>query len=440
MPVPQPTDALLIGVNLRVRTAALLFLTILATALTIVPTAQAQRFQVIHNFAGGAAGYYPIAGIVRDHAGNLYGTAAYGGDYTPSCNSDGSQTGCGVVYKMSQHGSGWVFNLLSSFDGATGYDPQQLITIATDGSLYGTTKYGGYAECSDFQPGCGTVFRLQPPATFCHSVSCPWTLTDLHQFLGEPSDGSSPTLGSLTMDSAGNLYGTTEIGGAYDRGIVYELSPTHHGWTMSVLFNFYGPGGENPQGGVVLDNAGNLYGVTSAGGQDNVGVVYQLTPIGSGWGETVIHSFKDNDRMDGAIPTGNAIFDAAGNLYGTTTGDGNGGGTVWELSFANDNWNFFVLHSFSGSYAGPVGGLLMDGAGNLYGASRINGWGNVFKLSPGDGAWSYTSLHDFTGGSDGGWPDSNLAIDSAGNLFGEAGAGGSQNCKTGCGVVWEITP
>jgi uncharacterized repeat protein (TIGR03803 family) len=425
------------NIDLRAKPATLVSLTVLATILTIVPAAQTQTFQVIHNFTGGATGYYPIAGIVRDQAGNLYGVTAYGGNYTSRCNYQGTQTGCGVVYKITQHGSGWIFDVLSSFDGANGYAPQQLITLAPDGNLYSTTAYGGPGSCNFF-PGCGTIFQLRPPATFCRSVACPWTVSDLHQFLGEPTDGSLPTLGSLTTDSAGNLYGTTETGGAYNRGTVYELSPTANGWTQSVLFNFYGPGGQNPEGGVVIDSAGNLYGVATQGGEENAGVVYQLIPEGSGWGENVLHSF--NDQSDGATPTGNPIIDASGNLYGTTTGNANGGGTVWKLTPANGTWNYSVVYSFSGSYAGPVGGLLMDAAGNLYGASRVNGWGNVFKLSSGNRGWSYTSLHEFTGGSDGGWPSSNLAIDSAGNLFGEAGAGGSQNCPTGCGLVFEITP
>jgi len=410
-----------------------------ATGALWAVAAQAQTFQVIHNFAGGATGDAPNAGVIRDQAGNLYGTTGYGGNYTSACNYEGTQTGCGVIYKLSPHGPGWVFNVLSSFDGANGYFPWQLISIARDGTLYGTTAYGGPVHCESFLPGCGTIFRLQPPASFCRSVSCSWTLSEVHQFVGSPSDGGFPEIGSLTLDSSGNFYGTTEIGGAYDEGIVYELSPTHNGWTMSVQFNFLGTYGRNPQGGVVFDAAGNMYGVTSAGGASDDGAVYELTNIGSEWGEYLLHSF--NHQTDGVTPTGNLVMDASGNLYGTTTGDAVTEGNVWELSPANGSWNLSVLHSFPGASAGPVGGLLMDSAGNLYGASRINGWGNVFKLSPDNGGWSYTSLHDFTGGVDGGFPASNLAIDSAGDLFGVAAAGGSSpNCSGGCGVVFEVTP
>jgi uncharacterized repeat protein (TIGR03803 family) len=424
------------GIARLAGTAGLLILLVSAIA------AQAQTFQVIHNFTGGADGFYPSTGVVLDRAGNLYGGTSHGGTYTSSCNYLGYQTGCGVVYKMSHHGSGWIFSLLSSFDGANGYVPGQNITVAPDGSLYSTTIYGGSGDCNNFYPGCGTVFHLQPPETFCHSVSCPWTIQDLYQFQAF-SDGAFPQGGNLTFDSAGNIYGTTYVGGLYDAGTLYELSPTENGWTKSVLYNFSGSndGGE-PAGGVVFDNAGNLYGVTYLGGFEGYGgVVYQLTHAESGWTETVIHTFQP--QTDGSEPLGNLVMDGSGNLYGTTTQNGpNGGGTVWELSPGNGGWSFSVLYSFTGA-AGPSSGLLIDGSGNLYGAAAENGAherGSVFKLSPSNGGWSYADLYDFTGGSDGGFPGS-VSMDSAGNLFGAAGVGGSsQNCPSGCGVVWEITP
>jgi len=408
-------------------------------------TAQAQTFQVIHSFTGSAGGYYPSNGVVFDRSGHLYGGAAYGGNYTSSCNYEGTETGCGVVYKMSHHGSGWIFNVLSSFDGANGYNPEQLITVAPDGSLYGTTLSGGSRDCNGFAPGCGTIFRLQPPATFCGSVSCPWNVTNLHQFLGPPADGSFANGGSLIMDAAGNLYGTTEYGGLYGSGIVYELSPTTNGWTMSVLYNFTGLGdGGNPPSGVVFDNAGNLYGVTYAGGEEGYGAAYELTHAESGWTEHVLHSF--NSQTDGAYPWGSPVIDSSGNLYGTTRSSGaNGGGTVWELSPGNGGWNFSVLYSLTGgSFGGPFERLLIDGPGNLYGTAVNNGaheYGSVFKLSPSGGGWSYADLYDFTGGGDGGLPYSAVSMDSAGDLFGVTEVGGSlQSCPSGCGVVWEITP
>ncbi len=421
----------------RVASLSLFILVIAAIA------AQAQTFQVVHSFTGGADGYHPSMGVVFDRAGSLYGGTAYGGNYTSSCKFLGEQTGCGVGYKMSHHGSGWTFNTLSSFDGANGYNPEQLITVAPDGSLYGTARWGGSGNCQYYGPGCGTVFHLQPPASFCRSVSCPWTVSDVHLFLGGTSDGASPDVGSLTMDSAGNLYGTTEGGGLYGEGMVYELSPTESGWTMSVLYNFSGYDGAEPEGGVVFDNAGNLYGVTSGGGSSDLGVAYELTPTSSGWTEQVLHSF--NYQTDGAYPGGNPVINSSGNVYGSTDSYGpNNGGTVWELTPSNGGWTFSVIYSFTGEpYGGPFGGLLLDSVGNLYGTTVNEGgyeYGSVFKLSPSNGGWSYTDLHDFTGGSDGGYPYSRVSMDSAGNLFGVTYAGGSSQTCGGCGVVWEITP
>ncbi|MGA2373793.1 MAG: choice-of-anchor tandem repeat GloVer-containing protein [Candidatus Korobacteraceae bacterium] len=409
--------------------------------------APAQTFTVLHTFTGGADGYAPTS-VVSDGAGNLYGDAAYGGNYESSCNYVGTQTGCGVVFKMSHHGSSWIFDPLASFDGANGYDPLQGITIAPNGTLYSTTFYGGPGgpECRSFGPGCGTVVELRPPASFCQSFSCPWTVSDIHQFVGGPSDGQFPELGSLTMDAAGNLYGTTLSGGEYGDGMVYEMSPSGNGWTMSVLYNFgfADIDGIGPEGGVVFDKFGNLYGVAIQGGA-GLGTVYQLSPSSSGWNIHLVHSF--NYETDGANPLGTPVIDSSGNIYGTTLSYGpNNAGTVWEASPSNGGgWNFSVLYAFAGPGEGSYGGLLMDSAGNLYGATEsggTNGYGTVFKLSPGNGGWSYTSLHDFSEGSDGSGPLSNLSMDSAGNLYGVTGYGGQigPSCLSGCGVVFEITP
>ena len=423
-----------------------LLLAVLFTLALFLP-AQAQTFHVLHAFTGGADGYAPTS-VVLDGAGNLYGDTGYGGNYESSCNYVGSPTGCGVVFKMSHHGSGWIFDPLASFNGANGYDPLQALTIAPNGALYGTTFYGGPGgpECHYFGPGCGTVFELRPPASLCKSFSCPWTISDIHQFVGGPSDGQFPNLGSLTMDAAGNLYGTTENGGEYGDGTAYEMSPTGSGWTMSILYNFGWAvtWGVNPEGGLVFDKFGNVYGVTVGGGEYELGVAYQLSPSSSGWNLHPLHSF--NDDTDGASPLGTPVLDSSGNIYGTTLRYGaNNGGTVWELSpTSGGGWNFSVLYAFSEG-EGPIGGLLMDHSGNLYGATENGGanrYGVVFKLSPGNGGWTYTSLHDFTGGSDGGEPLSNLSMDSAGNLYGVTGYGGlvETNCVSGCGVVFEITP
>ena len=179
------------------------------------------------------------------------------------------------------------------------------------------------------------VYSLSPPATGCKTALCPWTETILYQFTGG-SDGSNPG-GNLTFDRAGNLYGTTPYGGAFGQGTVFKLTPSNGGWTESVLHSFTGGSdGEQPNGGVILDEAGNLYGTTWEGGGSGCwgpgcGTVFQLTPSGSGWKENILYSFQYG--TDGGYPIGGLIFDPSGNLYGTTTSGGSGGGgTVFELS------------------------------------------------------------------------------------------------------------
>jgi uncharacterized repeat protein (TIGR03803 family) len=236
-----------------------------ALIIVAVPAAQTQTFAVLHTFTGGQDGGNPWAGLTMDGAGNLYGTARYGGS-----------NGDGAVYQLKRAGSGWVFNSLYSFAGEPdGALPQDRVTFGPDGALYGPTAAGGTGGgCSG---GCGTVFKLRPSPTACKSALCPWTETVLYRFTGHP-DGGGPS-GEVSFDQAGNIYGTTGNGGFYDQGTVYELTSSGSGWTDSILHSFFS-GGATPWGGVILDKAGNLYGVTAASGP----VVYQLTySQASGW-------------------------------------------------------------------------------------------------------------------------------------------------------------
>ena len=264
----------------------------------------------------------------------------------------------------------------------------------------------------------------------------------LYAFRGG-TDGIKPI--GLVFDPAGNIYGTTSAGGAYGGGTAYELTSSGSGWTESVLHSFGGDGdGSVPYKSVmVFDNAGNLYGTTYFGGSNNVGTVFQLTPSGSGWIENVIYSFQGGS--DGRYPYSGLIFDQSGNLYGTTTDAGTGGGgTVFELSPSGGGWMYFVLYSFTGPLGyscGPQWALVMDVGGNLYdttGCDGANNLGNVFKLTKTGGSWTYTSLHDFTGGSNGEYPNG-VALDTSGNLYGTTVNGGTGGTY-GYGVVWEITP
>ncbi|MFI5115931.1 MAG: choice-of-anchor tandem repeat GloVer-containing protein, partial [Terriglobales bacterium] len=259
----------------------------------------------------------------------------------------------------------------------------------------------------------------------------------LYTFQGGTGDGAFPQAG-LIFDTAGNLYGTTSLGGAYGFGTVFELTPTAGGtWTEKVLYSFKNDGtdGSNPKAGVIFDAAGNLYGTTSLGGAGvcqgaGCGTVFELTPAAGGtWTEKVLHSF--GGATDGVIPEAGLIFDAAGNLYGTT---GYGGpynwGTVFELTpAAGGTWTENVLYSFQGGAdgAGPAAGLVFDAAGNLYGTTEVggagvcqgNGCGTVFELTPAaGGTWTENVLYRFQSGADGANPYDALIFDAAGNLYG----------------------
>ncbi len=394
----------------------------------------ASTFSVLHNFTGGLDGANPEAGLTLDKAGNLYGTAFNGG------------LGFGTAFRLTKRNGSWIFAPLYSFTGTDGDGPAGRISIAPDGSLYGTTSFGGTRACTSGQyVGCGTVFHLRPQPTFPKTPLSPWTENVLYNFTGG-SDGRYPQ-GDLALDASGNIYGTTLNGGiGSGGGVVYML--THGSWTESVLYPFNpdGSGGISPRGGVIFGSDGNLYGTTQMGGNQRLfGVVFELAHSGSGWNESVLYNFQGGS--DGSMPYGGVIFDAAGNIYGTTTGTPTlDDGTLFELSPSGGSWTLKTLCAFPGGLAaqGPVGSLVMDAAGNLYGATAADGlygYGSVFKASQSGGVWTCTTLHDFTGGMDGGNPFDGLALDANGNLYGTAFTGGTGSaCSHGCGVVFEITP
>jgi len=401
--------------------------------------AQAQTYTILHTFTGGADGGAPYAGLTQDRAGNFYGTTTYGGQVTSTC-----PIGCGVVFKLSHVGEGWVLNPIYTFQGGTdGANPFAGVVIASDGSLYGTTGGGGGDGCADYLfygVGCGTVFRLQPQPHACASVECPWTETVLYRFSGG-TDGATPGFGNLLFDSAGNLYGAATYGGLDDGdcttgcGVVYELTHSSQGWAENAVYSFIGGyDGQAPFSGLTFDSSGNLYGTNYAG------AVYELMPSQSGWSEqTVCRCLVE--------PYGGVVFDSAGNLYGGDQfGGENAGGSVYELTPGNNGWTYNLLFSFSYGQ-GPEDTLVLDSSGNIYGTSYSNEFpsfnGEVFELSPGNGTWNINYLHAFDY-DDGAIPIGSVVRDSNGTLFGTASGGGNNNgiCSGyfGCGVVWEITP
>lgn len=371
--------------------------------------AQAQTFRVVYSFQDKKDGRNPQVGLFTDA---IYGTTFLGGD--PTC-------GCGTIFKLLPAGT---IKTLHTFVGTDGANPTAGLVEDNNGNLFGTTSQGGNGSSS-----AGTVFKLAPPAT----VGAPWTETVLHTFTGAP-DGAHPYAG-LIFDSAGNLYGTTNGGGAFNYGTVFKLDSTGN---ETILYSFTGfPDGASPYAGVVQDSAGNLYGTTGEGGAFNHGTVYKLDSSGV---ETVLHSF--NGGTDGAYPCGGLTLDAAGNLYGTAneggaTGNTGDNGTLFEL---NNAGSFTVLHTFTGGVGGanPAAGMILNSVGKLLGVTTEGGDrdddGTVFELDPTTGIFSV--LHTFTAGSGGAYPYTGLILDSAGNLYGATVDGGTSKR----GLVFEITP
>lgn len=417
----------------------LAFAPVLICALTFITMqpALAQTFSVLHTFTGGADGGKPFAGLTLDAGGDLYGTTGYQGE--------GSN---GVVFKLAHRSSNWTLSIIYDWpNNEYGSLPLSRLMMAPDGSLLGTTGNGG-GFCGGSNQGCGTVFRLLPPPPGqCGAVNCLWTLAELHIFGYGGFYGDVPSYGDIVLDAAGTIFGTTLYGGHGVEGVVYEISRSH---TFQVIHEFTDgpPGGAFPSGGLTMDSAGNLYGTTQDGGAHQMGDVYELSfSARSGWTETVLHSF---DSTDGANPFGGVIFGPDGVLYGSTLkGFSNGCGGVFQLTFTGGSWELTTLYNFNSSgqqQGGPAGKLTIDAAGNLYGTTLYDGaysQGSAFKLTRSNGGWLYTNLHDFTGGNDGGQPYGQVAIDANGNLYGTASIGGPNDCEGGdttCGVVWEIMP
>ena len=454
---------MLISPEFRIRlrysrhSTAVMLGTLLLLALACASLAQAQTFTVLHTFTGENTGdgAQPMDGVVLDRAGNIYGVTYSGG-----LNGAGGQVcftiaddgGCGTVFKLARHGSGWLYSLLYKFQGPPDGNSPVGVVVGPDGSLFGATQGGGVINdgpCNQYLHGCGTVFQVRPPATFCSSALCPWNETLLHAFTAANDDGGNPGNGDLAFDSAHNIYGTTNVGGAAGLGSVYELARSQSGWTESTVYSFDSPaqGMSSPVSGLLMDGAGNFYGTTDPFTTPN-GAIYQLVPAQSGWTANVLQSFVCVGGLNGCYPQA-LIFDSAGNLLDATGQAGhNGRGTVIKL-LASDNWNIDLLYTFANNQGGVYSRLTMDAAGNLYGTAEFCGGGHgcVFKLTPSGNGYVYSEVYDFseTGGGTGHNPMGPVVIDANGNLFGTTYSGGNlSRClgegDSGCGTVWEITP
>ena len=399
------------------RTAAFLLLTL---------TAPAQTLTVLHNFAGGSDGTYPSSGLVFDTQGNLYGVTSNGGNR--ECSGLGL-VGCGVVYQLAPNGGGFTESVIHVFsESLDGGNPSGTPVFDAAGRLFGTTQY--------YALGQGAVWELTP------SAGGPWTGNLMYAF-NSPSQGFSP---SAVAFYRSRLFGSTFSGGAHNDGLIFHLYPDGGSWNEHVTYNFQaGSDGNAPAGPLIFDEIGNMYGTTYEGGPFLTGTVFELARIivPGGYTEQILYTFQGfafGASPDGANPTSGVIGDRQGNLYGTTYYGGPAGvGTVFKLAKQSDQtFQESVIYSFTDhADGGHPNGLLMDAAGNLYGTTAGHKTaGSIYKLSPeSDGSWQFTLLHEFTG-PDGASPSGPVVMDAAGNLYGATTYGGASDI----GVVFKLTP
>ncbi len=411
--------------------------------LAVVPS---PRESVLHTFQGGGDGQAPAASLIADKHGSLYGTSSQGGSESNLCRNK-YPSGCGTVFKLTPSRSGYVESQLYVFRaGSDGVYPAASLVADKNGALYGTTEFGGSATCYGYPIGCGTVFKLTPHGSaYAESV--------IYTFQGG-NDGAYP-VASLIVDASSALYGTTSHGGNSPSctpglsgcGTVFKLTPAGTGYSESILYAFQGgpPDAAFPQGSLLADKAGALYGTSSNGGNSSCynacGTVFKLAPNGSTYAESILYNFQGGS--DGQYPFGNLIADKTGALFGTTQLGGSGSdGTVFVLNPAGSGYSESILYSFSGhDGAQPLGGLIPNGA-SVYtttseggsGACSL-GCGTVVRLTPTRSGFLESIVYGFQGGLDGFYPAAGLIVDK-GALYGTTQSGGFAND----GIVFKVTP
>jgi uncharacterized repeat protein (TIGR03803 family) len=390
-------------------TARLFFIAI--AAVSVMPTAQAQSFtdKVIYSFTGGSNGNEPLfSGVVRDASGNLYGTTYSGGSFN-----------YGTVFRVDASGNEIVLHNFG--EGHDGRTPYAGVVIDPAGRLFGTTYQGGVKNQQRCEKGCGVLFEIDTSGKE----------TVLYAFTGGV-DGGLP-FGGVIRDSHGNLYGTTEIGGAAGYGTIFKVDPSG---TETVLYSFSGqPDAQYPEAGLIRDDAGNFYGTTSAGGTYGLGTVFAYDASGH---ESVVYSFAGGFKSDGQDPDTAVVRSSNGDLYGTTFLGGGGIGMVFKVDASG---NETVLHTFGsieddGAY--PESSLVFDSNGNLYGTTIQGGTfglpgGVVYQITP---QGVYSIVYDFGGKADGSAPAGPLLPDLDGRLIGTTTSGGAE----GPGTVYELIP
>jgi len=406
-------------------------------ALLLVESASAQATEkVIFNLGTPRSD----GGLILDSRGDLFGASGTG---DPGV--------MGTVYEAKRFANGtWGLDVLYRFLGGNdGRTPNPGLIFDGAGNLYGTTQAGGANSCpAEPTSSCGTVFELSP------TPKGEWIEKQLYNFAGN-ADGEAPNSG-LVADSAGNLYGTTASGGAYN-GTVFELTPGSNGtWTETILYRFSDVEDGLGPSGLIRDSQGDLYGFTRKGGATENGTIFKLSPDTDGtWTYHLVYSFCSRTNCsDGSLPTG-IILDSQLNLYGVTNYGGavpcsaasNGCGIIFKLvRGTGDTWGFHRLHTFctknqcpDGAF--PSGAPTLQSGGTLYGVTIVGGktsQGTLFKLVQTSSAWVLTSLYSFCPSfpcTDGQDPGGKLALDGSGNLYGTTPIGGKGN-----GVVFQVIP
>jgi uncharacterized repeat protein (TIGR03803 family) len=396
---------------------------------------------VLHSF-GGADGAGPLNGLISDGKGGFYGTTVFGGP-----------TGGGEIFRLRPHGSGYTESAVYGFAGGNDGDKPEGITEHS-GAFYGVTFVGGGS--GNGGNGWGTVYQL----TYQEHT---YKETVLYRFQGFP-DGGEP-IGPVVLDRKGNIIGVASMGGSHNQGAIFQLTPSASGYTESVLYSFPGGAGGNlPQAGVTIDKQDAIYGTTMYGGSydgycssGGCGIVFKLTPHASGYSESIAYAFKGSDgNLPYGVPT---VDDRTGTIYGTTFWGGTqGNGVVYKLTPHGSGYSAAVLHSFTGGADGflPEGQLLLQSGGRLYGTAALGGGGchgigcgTVFELKRSGNGYKFRVLTDFRNPRRGAEPQqTNLLADSSGALYGTTRSGGTETgCSDGgpggalgCGVVFKIVP
>ena len=396
-----------------------------AVAGLIIPSVHGVRAAtttIIYSFAGGGDGEYADTDLIRDSAGNLYGTTVQGGT-----------SASGTVWELSPSGGNWTHSVLYSFAGGTdGGEPYKGVTLDAQGNLFGTAVTGGSGGC---EGGCGVAYEVA-------NSGGTWTQTVIHAFTGG-DDGAGPGAG-LTIDANGDIYGTTPTGGAYGQGTIFRLHRGSGGiWKLKVLHAFTGgPDGIGGSAGRLVLAGNHLYGTATAGGDNGEGTAFELTQNQRGhW--KFEPTFEFVGQPDAGFPYSGLALDNSGNLYGTTYyGGADGMGSVYRLKRKSGVWSEKLLYSFTGGTDGgaPLGNVVIDSGGDLFGTT--SGGGNagdgvIFELThPPRGKWRETVAHSFAGPPDGAFAYNGMVGDDAGNYFGATTQGG----ESGEGAIYEFTP